>query len=79
MHADRQGSAREETSGNPLSTLRFLGKKKRFVHTILICRSFPCSALQQGFVQAKLDNESLYRSHLLTHTHASDVCEADAG
>lgn len=47
---DRRGSDWREMSGNPPSTLRFLGAVKRFVPSIQIWWSFPCSALQQLFV-----------------------------
>ena len=50
--ADRRRSDWGETSGNPPSTLRFLGTVKRFVQAIQIWRSFPCSALQRGICQS---------------------------
>lgn len=64
--ADRQGSDRGETSGNPLNALRFLGAVKRFVQSIQIWQSFPCSTLQLGFLWTCLDNEPLYLSHLVS-------------
>ena len=72
--ADRQISDRGETSGNPLSTLRFLGPVKRFVQSIQTWRSFPCSPRQLGFLSTCLDNELLYLSHRWAYTgHKADV------
>lgn len=48
---DRWRSDWREMSGNPPSTLRFLGAVKRFVPSIQIRWSFPCSAPHRLFVR----------------------------
>lgn len=64
--AIRQRSGRGETNGNPLNKLRFLGTVKRFVQSIQIWWSFPCSSPQLSFCGHVWIMSPLYLSHLVS-------------